>query len=107
MGEYINKFLQAESENRNNLIFHFNLSNRLIIDIDNVKLIIKNYINYKNFQKFLKIIHLACLHHFGLTHHSLYHSREPSCEPHILTGNFRQEKSRKIEKNIFIEFNLI
>jgi hypothetical protein len=60
----------------------------------------KNLIIRKLFQKILKIIHLVSLHHFGLTHHSLYHSREPSCEPSceplILTGHFKQEKSRHV-----------
>jgi hypothetical protein len=51
----------------------------------------------KLFQKILKIFHLISLHHFGLTHHSLYHSREPSCESHILTSNFKQEKSCQIK----------
>ncbi len=58
----------------------------------------------KLLQKSLKNFHLISLHHFGLTHYSLYHSREPSCEPHFLTGHFKQEKSRHIEK---LEFYFI
>jgi hypothetical protein len=65
----------------------------------------KKLIIRKIFQKSLKISHLISSPRLWLTHDSLYHSREPSCEPHILTSQFIQENSCKI-KNL-LNFNLV
>jgi hypothetical protein len=65
----------------------------------------KKLIIRKVFQKFLKIIHLVSLLQLWLTHGSLYHSHEPSCEPQNLTSQFIQENSCHIE--ILITFSLV